>query len=106
MFVTGRFRPKEQIDEVDPSPIHRFILNRRRQARKDGHRLSDRGEPGVGKGDALADTGATNPFALLQSSKNNCPIQLGEWRGDPGQFVQQCLFAARTQPREDQIYHA
>jgi len=58
------------------------------------------------QGDALPDSSAANPFAFLQGRQNCGTIQLGEGRGNPSQFVQQCLFVAGTQPRNDQIYHA
>src|SRR5450755_3179804 len=97
------FRRQQQEHQVDRLAVHRLEIDRALEAGKKPEQLFQLGKLAVRDGDAIADGGGSQFFALQQHLENRAFVLPGQDGGPRRQFLQRLLLAVDLQRRENRL---
>src|SRR5215207_9456790 len=103
MVGSGQLRGKEEEDQVHGLAVDGFEVDRSFEARKEAEDPGDPGELAVRDGDAVADPGGAEPFALEEDIEELAladPREAGGLLGDP---LKSLLLRVHFQSGNDRI---
>ena len=97
MIGAGGFRRQQQKDQIHGLLVDGLEVDRRSQSREQAVEAVQIRQLAVGNGDADADTGGSQPFAL-EKRVEDCPlVKTGEFRGMARKLLQRLLVRDRRQ---------
>ena len=103
MIGAGAFRRQQQEHQIDRLAVHRFEVDRAFEAREEAEQLFQLGELAVRNGDAIADGGGAELFALQQNLEHRAFVLPGQDGRPRRQFLQRLLLAVDLQRRENRL---
>src|SRR3954468_9884322 len=99
----GAFGGEQQEDEIDRLAVHRFEIDWTIETREQAEDLFQLGQLAVGNGDAVADRGGAELFALQEHLENGTLVLPGQLGGLGREFLKRLLLAVDLQCRENRL---
>src|SRR5262245_62803324 len=103
MIGAGGFWCEQQKHQIDRLAVERLEVDRPFQPGEQSEQLAELGQLAVGNGDAIADAGRSELFALLQRLQERALALAAELRRPEGEFLQNLFLAVDLQRRNDGI---